>query len=98
VGVEKLFPAKIAKIKSRQDALQTTFSVFLDIFYPPNLAILRKMDFFNTHGCKQQHRCSKSLAHIVVDTRVAVNVPDDWRNQAFTRNIKGAHFAVSCDC
>jgi hypothetical protein len=35
VGVEKLFPAKFAKIKSRQDALQTTFSVFLDIFYPP---------------------------------------------------------------
>src|ERR1700730_16160849 len=35
VGVEKLFPAKFAKIKSRQEALQTTFSVFLDIFYPP---------------------------------------------------------------
>jgi hypothetical protein len=36
VGLEKLFPAKFAKIKSRQEALQTTFSVFLDIFYPPN--------------------------------------------------------------
>jgi hypothetical protein len=36
VGVEKLFPAKFAKIKSRQEALRTTFSVFLDIFYPPN--------------------------------------------------------------
>src|SRR5438105_6469469 len=36
VGVEKLFPAKFAKIKSCQDAPQTTFSVFLDIFYPPN--------------------------------------------------------------
>jgi hypothetical protein len=36
VAVEKLFPAKFAKIKSRQDALQTTFSVFLDTFYPPN--------------------------------------------------------------
>jgi hypothetical protein len=36
VGVEKLFPAKSAKIKSCQDAPQTTFSVFLDIFYPPN--------------------------------------------------------------
>jgi hypothetical protein len=35
VCVEKLLPAKFAKIKSRQDALQTTFSVFLDIFYPP---------------------------------------------------------------
>jgi hypothetical protein len=32
VAVEKLFPAKFAKIKSRQDVLQTTFSVFLDIF------------------------------------------------------------------
>jgi len=21
-----------------------------------------------------------------------------WRNQAITRNIKGAHFAVGCDC
>jgi hypothetical protein len=49
VGVEKLFPAKFAKIKSRQDALQTTFSVFLDIFYPPISAILKKMEFFNTH-------------------------------------------------
>jgi hypothetical protein len=35
VDVEKLFPAKFAKIKSRQDALQTTFSVFLEIVYPP---------------------------------------------------------------
>jgi hypothetical protein len=34
--VEKLFPAKFAKIKSRQDALQATFSVFLDISYLPN--------------------------------------------------------------
>jgi hypothetical protein len=39
VAVEKLTPAKFAKIKSRQDARETTFSVFLDIFYPPNLAI-----------------------------------------------------------
>jgi hypothetical protein len=36
VAVEKLPPAKFAKIKLHQDALQTTFSVFLDIFYPPN--------------------------------------------------------------
>jgi hypothetical protein len=39
VAVEKLVAPKFAKIKSRQDALQTTFSVFLDIFYPPNLAV-----------------------------------------------------------
>jgi hypothetical protein len=36
VAVEKLLPAKFAKIKSRQDALQATLSVFLDIFYLPN--------------------------------------------------------------
>jgi hypothetical protein len=36
VGVKKLLAAKSAKIKSRQDAVQTTFSVFLDIFYPSN--------------------------------------------------------------
>jgi hypothetical protein len=36
VAVEKLLPAKFAKIKLRQDALQTPFSVFLDIFYLPN--------------------------------------------------------------
>jgi hypothetical protein len=41
VAVEKLLPAKFAKMKSRQDALQTTSSVFLDIFYPQILAILR---------------------------------------------------------
>jgi hypothetical protein len=35
VAVEKL-PTKFAKIKLRQDALQTTFSTFLDNFYPPN--------------------------------------------------------------
>jgi hypothetical protein len=29
VGSEKHFPAKFAKIKSRQDALQTPFAVFL---------------------------------------------------------------------
>jgi hypothetical protein len=34
VAVEKLLLAKLAKIESRQDAPQTTFSVFLDIFYP----------------------------------------------------------------
>jgi len=28
VGVEKLFPLKFAKIKLRQDVLQTTFLIF----------------------------------------------------------------------
>jgi hypothetical protein len=50
VGVEKLFPAKFAKIKSCQDAPQTTFSVFLDIFYPPNSCC------FEENGVFQQPR------------------------------------------
>jgi hypothetical protein len=51
-AVEKLFPAKSAKIKSRQDALQAPFSVFLDIFYPPNFGYFE--DFFNNHACLRQ--------------------------------------------
>jgi hypothetical protein len=53
--LKKLLPAKFAKIKFRQDALQTTLSVFLDIFHPlpsPQIwASLRRMDFFNSHAC-----------------------------------------------
>jgi hypothetical protein len=47
VAVEKLLPAKFAKIKLRQDALQTTFSVFLDIFYP------RIFGYFGENGLFQ---------------------------------------------
>jgi len=36
VAVEKLFSTKFAKIKLRQEALQSIFSGRLDIFYPPN--------------------------------------------------------------
>jgi hypothetical protein len=39
VAVEKLLHTKLAKTKSRQDGLQTIFSVRLDIFYPPILAV-----------------------------------------------------------
>jgi hypothetical protein len=46
VAVEKLLLAKFAKIKSRWDALQTTFSVFLDIFYPPNLGCFEENGLF----------------------------------------------------
>jgi hypothetical protein len=46
VGVERLFPAKFAKTKSRQDVLQTTFSVFLDIFYPPNFGYFKENGVF----------------------------------------------------
>jgi hypothetical protein len=34
VGVEQLLPSKPAKIKSRQEALQSIFSGRRDIFYP----------------------------------------------------------------
>jgi hypothetical protein len=50
VAVEKLFPAKFAKTKLHQDALETTFSVFLDIFYPPNFRC------FDENGVFQQPR------------------------------------------
>jgi hypothetical protein len=50
VGVEKLFPAKSATIKSCQDAPQTTFSVFLDIFYLQNYCC------FEENGVFQQPR------------------------------------------
>jgi hypothetical protein len=40
----------------RYDALQTTFSVFIDIFYPPIFVVLRRRDFFNTHAIYQQLR------------------------------------------
>jgi hypothetical protein len=46
VAVEKLIAPKFAKIESRQNALQTTFSVFLDIFYPLNLAVLDEKGVF----------------------------------------------------
>jgi hypothetical protein len=45
----------VVSAKSPQDALPTTFSVFLDIFsIPPIVAILRKVDFFNAHAWFRQ--------------------------------------------
>jgi len=64
LGVEKLLSAKFAKIESRQDALQTTFSVLLDIFYPHFWPILRKMDFFNTHAYLQEEWTKDASAPI----------------------------------
>ena len=46
VAVEKLLLLKFAKIKSRQDAPQTTFWVFLDIFYPPNFRCFEENGVF----------------------------------------------------
>jgi hypothetical protein len=48
VAVEKLVAPKFAKIKSRQDALQTTFSVFLDIFYPLKFGCFGRKVSFST--------------------------------------------------
>jgi hypothetical protein len=50
VAVEKLLPEKFAKIKLRQEALQTTFLFFLDIFYPLNFGA------FEENGVFQQPR------------------------------------------
>jgi hypothetical protein len=48
VAVEKLLPAKLAKIKSRQEAPQSIFSGWVDIFYPPNFACLGRKGSFST--------------------------------------------------
>jgi hypothetical protein len=48
VGVEKLLPAKFAKIKSRQEAPQSIFSGWIDIFYPPNFACSGRIGSFST--------------------------------------------------
>ena len=55
MAVEKLLRAKFAKIELRQDALQTTFSIFLDIFYPPNF---RR---FDENGVFQHPRDSSTV-------------------------------------
>ena|SRR6267378_7991088 len=50
VGVEKLVPAKSAKTKSREDALQTTFSVFLDIILSSNFGDFEENGVFQPTG------------------------------------------------
>jgi hypothetical protein len=49
VAVEKLMRRKLGEKTLRYEALQTTISVLVDIFYIPNLAVLTKPGFFNTH-------------------------------------------------
>jgi hypothetical protein len=46
VAVEKLAPEKSAKIKTRQEALQSIFFDHLDIFYPGISTSLRKKGSF----------------------------------------------------
>src|SRR5438105_13700856 len=89
VGVEKLFPAKFAKIKSCQDAPQTTFSVFLDIFYPPNSCC------FEENGVFQQPR--------LITTITEENVPPPQNSrrrrsvtERLSRNERAAPTQDSC--
>ena len=65
MAVEKLLPAKFAKIKSRQDALQTTFSVFLDIFCPPNFRCFEENGLF-------QHLQAITFVDLVVNVDGAI--------------------------
>ena len=46
MGVEKLDLSKLAEQTLRQEALQTTFLVFLDIFYPPNFGCFEENGLF----------------------------------------------------
>ncbi len=69
MAVEKIFPTKFAKIKLRQEALQSMFSGRLDIFYPSNFGGLgRKASFstttlvfasslYNKHGYARSEHC-----------------------------------------
>jgi hypothetical protein len=54
VPVEKLASEKSAKIKTRQEALQTIFFDDLDIFYPRISTYLGEREFFNSHPCSRQ--------------------------------------------
>jgi hypothetical protein len=66
-AVEKPLPAKFAKIKLHQDAVQTTFSVFLDIFYPQNFGYFEENGLFqhplpiSLINGKSKQFCSRSL-------------------------------------
>jgi hypothetical protein len=92
VAVEKLFPAKSAKIKSRQDALQTTFSVFLDIFYPPNVG------YFEENGLFQHARLLTTVSEVggTIDSqrqliRAGVELLAHDSNQNIQNYSKGGH-------
>jgi len=79
--LKDFLPAEFAKIKSRQDALQTTFSGRLDIFYPP---ILTKASFSTPTGGFDIYLRLRpvfgpdTLGHLIIETMVA-GAPDDAR-------------------
>jgi len=66
VAVEKLLPAKFAKIKSRQEAPQSIFSGRVDIFYPPNFGCLGQKVSFSTatpgYNSYDSQRCDGLLS------------------------------------
>jgi len=82
VGVEKLFPAKFAKIKSRQEALQATFSVFLDIFYPPNFGYIEENGLF-----QQLRLLSTVVAVVLLDCCVRLHCLRDFGNLVCRQHI-----------
>jgi hypothetical protein len=51
VAVEKLPHQKMAEKTLRQEALQTTFLIFWTFWMPKVLAVLTKIEFFNSHAC-----------------------------------------------
>ena len=58
-----------------------------------------------TYEARHRGFCSSSSCFPQTDLRkhrwppqVGADEKLDWRSQAITRNIKGAHFAVGCDC
>jgi hypothetical protein len=67
VAVEKLLPAKLAKIKSRQEAPQSIFSGWVDIFYPLIFACSgRKRSFSTATSVDKSLIRTGPAAHFVV--------------------------------
>jgi hypothetical protein len=58
VAVEKLVVPKFAKIKSCQDTLQTTLSIFLDICYPSKFGCFGRKASFSTATGDSTHNAA----------------------------------------
>ena len=77
MGVEKLTHQKIGKNTLRQEAPQTTFLIFLDIFYPPNFgrfeengvfqqpqAISLKFRLLSIHSISQPFETGRKMSDV----------------------------------
>ena len=62
MAIEKLAHSELAKIGSRQEALQTIFLDLLDIFYPPIFGFVQKNRLF------QQPQALSQLTEVTVKT------------------------------